>query len=141
MDNKLYYLFPALRPTAAPPAVPLAVAAFAKHHQKKNIGFTEAEDEKAEFTEKEMPKQGVNHSPYACFKACMPYLRSSKFGIVVNICPVETMAEAASPLHSKSGLLALTELIARSFPDIKCNAINPTTVGYTKQKKELTSEV
>merc|ERR1712196_10635 len=100
-----------------------------------------AEDEKAEFVEKEKPKQGVNHSPYACFKACMPYLRSSKYGIVVNICPTETMAEAASPLHSKSGLLALTELISKSFPDIKCNAINPTVVGYSKQKKELSSEV
>ena len=56
------YLFPAPRPIAAPPAGPPAVAAFAKHHQKKFIGFTEAEDEKAEYEEGKSYKEGRNES-------------------------------------------------------------------------------
>jgi len=59
------YLFPAPRPIAAPPAVPPAVAAFAKHHQKENIGFTEAEYEEGksyEYEEGKSYKEGRSES-------------------------------------------------------------------------------
>jgi len=56
------YLCPAPRPIAAPPAGPPAAAAFAKHHQKKIIGFMEAEDDKAESEEGKSYKEGRSES-------------------------------------------------------------------------------
>lgn len=87
------------------------------------------------------PTKGPLHSPYACFQCSVPHLRRSKFGVVVNICPTETLEASNSPLHSKPGLLALTEFISKSFPELRCNAVAPVLAPYNPKRFELNAEV
>lgn len=96
-------------------------------------------------TQKEQVKhntpRGTMHSPFACFQASIEHLRKSNYGIVVNICSTESWVNMQSPLRSKPGLLALTEFISRSFPDIRANSICPVITAYDPRKAEINTQV
>jgi NAD(P)-dependent dehydrogenase (short-subunit alcohol dehydrogenase family) len=73
--------------------------------------------------------------PFVCIKAAVPFLQQSK-GVIVNICPPESLAASQASSHLKPGLLALTEFIGRAYPGIKCNAIRPIVTPYAKDGRQ-----
>lgn len=85
---------------------------------------------------------GNVQKPYACFQECIRLLTEAPSPVVVNVCPVEELSAALSPMHSKPGLLALTEFIAKSYANIRCNAVCPVlTPKENGGRKEISAEV
>jgi len=81
------------------------------------------------------------HGPFAMIQEALPYMNSG--GSIINIGSVSGQYGGPRTAHyaaSKAGLIALTQVVARFRPDIRCNVVSPGLIESPMADEGLKSQ-